>query len=249
MGLSASVGIPTGDSIAPGTWVAREDSLGWFTSGSPSYITVGLDGYYQLTYHSTAGELASGATAASKILRNGTVVSCLSVASDLVVSSGAVEGCVQNCFRPRIQLAVGDKIYWNNYVSTIGATLGASSLTAASSTSLGFSSRTAETGGHLRHDHVEFVEKLSRLRRERINLFRLVLTGNAFVVGLPWGHWEPRWLGSAPGGSGSSAGAPGFKVAWHTQLLRHSNRCSSFVVPGGREGKSRPPDLAVQGDR
>ncbi|MEU4675046.1 hypothetical protein AB0F91_45675 [Amycolatopsis sp. NPDC023774] len=127
--LSASVALSSRGSSAPGTWLAREDPLGWFTAASPSCITIGLDGYYQLCYHSSTGGLVSGANAASKILRNGTVVNANSIASDLVVSSAASEGCIQNCFRARVPLAAGDKIYWNNYVSAAGATLAATSFT------------------------------------------------------------------------------------------------------------------------
>ncbi|MET9262419.1 hypothetical protein [Amycolatopsis sp. NPDC004079] len=124
--LSANVGLPSGDSFAPGVWKALEDPFGWFTAATPSYITVGLDGYYQLTYHSNTTGLAAGAVAASKILRNGAAIAS-SIATDLrVVPSGTgTEGTVQNCFRARIQLSAGDKIYWNNYTSASGGTLAA----------------------------------------------------------------------------------------------------------------------------
>lgn len=127
--LSASLAIPSGDSYAPGTWIVREDPLGWFTAAAPSYITIPVDGFYQLTYHSATGGLGSGAVGASKILRNGTSpIGTYAIASDLRVSSGTSEGVVQNCFRARVQLALGDKIYWSNYASASGAQLFASQL-------------------------------------------------------------------------------------------------------------------------
>jgi hypothetical protein len=124
--LPAATGIGAGDTFASGTWTAREDDFGWFTAASPSYITVALDGYYLLSYHSTTTGLASGAVAASKIMRN-TAAVANAVASDLVISSGTSEGCVQTAFRPRIFLSAGDKLYWENYCSAAGGTLQATS--------------------------------------------------------------------------------------------------------------------------
>lgn len=126
--LNAAVGIGAGDSFAPGTWVIREDAFGWFTSAAPSYITVGLSGYYMLSYHSTTTGLAANSVAASKITLNAASVPT-SVASDLVISSGTAEGCVQTAFRARAFLNAGDKLYWNNYCSAAGGTLQATSFT------------------------------------------------------------------------------------------------------------------------
>ncbi|MBB1153529.1 hypothetical protein [Amycolatopsis dendrobii] len=125
----STVKIGSGDTFAQANWGAAEDPFGWFTpaaGGNFSYITVGLSGYYQLTYRSTTTGLASGAVAGSKVTLNaGNVAN--SVASDLVVSSGQAEGCVQSAFRARIPLSAGDRIFWSNYCSTTTGSLVASS--------------------------------------------------------------------------------------------------------------------------
>ncbi|WP_372663525.1 hypothetical protein [Amycolatopsis kentuckyensis] len=124
--LNAAIGIGAGDSFAPGSWNVREDQFGWFTSAAPSYITVGLAGYYMLSYHSTTTGLASGAVAASKVTLNAANVAN-ALASDLVISSGTSEGCVQTAFRARVFMNAGDKLYWSNYCSAAGGTLQATS--------------------------------------------------------------------------------------------------------------------------
>lgn len=114
--LNANPTLGVGDTWAAANWVVTEDPFGWFTSGSPSYITLGLTGYYMLNYHSCTTGAASGQIAASKIAVNAASVTA-SVASDLAQFSSAGEGAVQDAFRPRVKLNAGDKIYWSNYVS------------------------------------------------------------------------------------------------------------------------------------
>lgn len=123
--LSAAQALSTGDTFAGANWAVQEDPLDWFTSASPCYVTIALDGYYLINYHSCTTGLASGQVAASKVTRN-TAAVANSIATDIVGSTGTSEGCVQNAFRARIGLTAGDKIYWENYVSTAG-TLQASS--------------------------------------------------------------------------------------------------------------------------
>jgi hypothetical protein len=127
--LNAAVGLSSGvDNFAPGSWVVREDPYGWFTSATPSYITVGLDGYYLLNYHSDVTGLATTAVAASKISLNSNTVAN-SLASDVAVPSVAGEGAVLNAFRARVFLSAGTKLYWSNYANTAGGTLQATSFT------------------------------------------------------------------------------------------------------------------------
>jgi hypothetical protein len=117
--LSAAQSLSTGDTFAGTNWATQEDPLAWFTNASPCYITVGLDGYYLINYHSCTTGLASGQTAASKVTRNVASVAS-AIATDLVPSNGAGEGCIQDAFRARIGLAAGDKLYWENYCSAAG---------------------------------------------------------------------------------------------------------------------------------
>lgn len=124
--LSSAQSLGAGDTFAGTNWAAQEDPLGWFTGATPCYITVPVDGYYLVNYHSCTTGLASGQVAASKVTRN-TAAVANSIATDLVGSTGTSEGCVQDAFRARIGLAAGDKLYWENYVSAAGGTLQASS--------------------------------------------------------------------------------------------------------------------------
>lgn len=120
--LNAAVGLTAGvDGFAPGVWSVREDPFGWFTSGSPSFITVGLDGYYELAYHSDVTGQPNNSIAAAKISTSGTSVAN-SLASDLGVQMSS-EGVVLNAFRARVFISAGTKLYWSNFSSASGGTL------------------------------------------------------------------------------------------------------------------------------
>lgn len=117
--LSGNQSLSLGDHFAGTNWTVQEDPLGWYTNASPSYITIPLDGYYLINYHSCTTGLASGQVAASKVTKNSTSLTA-SLATDIVSSSGTSEGCVLDATRARIGLVSGDKIYWENYVSVPG---------------------------------------------------------------------------------------------------------------------------------
>jgi hypothetical protein len=124
--LSAPVGLTAAsDAFAPGVWTVREDPFGWFTSGSPSFITAGLDGYYQLAYHSNVTGQPNNSIAAAKISTSGTSVAN-SLASDIGIQMSS-EGVVLNAFRARVFISAGTKLYWSNFVSASGGTLQATS--------------------------------------------------------------------------------------------------------------------------
>lgn len=124
--LNAAIGLTAGvDAFAPGVWNVREDPFSWFTSGSPSFITVGLDGYYQLAYHSNVTGQPGNSIAAAKISTSGTSVAN-SLASDIGIQLSS-EGVVLNAFRARIFIAAGTKLYWSNFPSASGGTLQATS--------------------------------------------------------------------------------------------------------------------------
>lgn len=120
-GLTAGV-----DVFAQGNWEVREDPFGWFTLGTPSYITVGLDGYYLLNYRSTITGLPTSAFAAGKVCRDPNTVAN-SLASDLKGATSASEGVVLHALRPRVQIAAGTKLYWASFASASGGTLQGSS--------------------------------------------------------------------------------------------------------------------------
>lgn len=120
--LSAAAGISSGDTWAGANWEPSEDPMGWHTDASPAYITVGLDGFYLISYHSTTTGLAAGAIVASKVSLNAANVTT-SVASDLTGVTTASEGAVQDAFRARVPLAAGDRLYWSNYANATGGTL------------------------------------------------------------------------------------------------------------------------------
>lgn len=120
--LSASVAMAAGDTFAGVNWEPVEDPFGWHSDTNPAYIAVGLDGYYQVTFHANVTGLAVGAIGANKVSLN-TAAVANSIATDIKAQPNSAEGVVIDAFRARVPLAAGDKIYWSTYCSAAGGTL------------------------------------------------------------------------------------------------------------------------------
>lgn len=116
--LSSDASLGVGDTLAAGGWTAVEDPGGWFTSGNPSYITVGYTGYYSIHFHAAATGGTNTATAGAKVLLNTTTISAGSIATQTKdYPSNGADGSVIDAIRPRIPLSKGDLLYWSTYSS------------------------------------------------------------------------------------------------------------------------------------
>lgn len=107
-------------------WSAYEDPFGMFTLGTTgvfSSITLKHPGAYYVQYHSTCIGATSGIHA-SKVTLNGTNVTTDSIATDVqTFPTTGGDGAVTDSIRGRVNLGVGDRLYWGDYVSPTGCTL------------------------------------------------------------------------------------------------------------------------------
>lgn len=119
--LGTDASLATGTTVAQTLWAVAEDPFNMWTApgAAPCFITIQLDGYYHIHYHSTVLG-TPGQVMAGQVHLNGTATGS-SVATDIrELTALGGNGAVSDAIRARMHLASGDKLYWSNYSSAAG---------------------------------------------------------------------------------------------------------------------------------